>query len=170
MHNRRLQIVRRRDACRDDFGFLSVAPIVINGDKLAIAVIKLQGWICQGVGHTEIRQAGTNRAKKHPRRSVPGDDRAADHHVIACVDETARRDIGQLGIDRLIQVVHFEQAYARSVVLAPDNDRISPGIEYSPKRRLQIVGRCQPAVDNLLAGVGSSLQLSLVARSSPAEP
>ena len=42
---------------------------------------------------------------------------------------------------RQIEIVHFEQAYARSVVLTPDDDRVGPGIDHSPKRRLEIVGR-----------------------------
>ena len=116
--------------------------------------MEFQGWICQRIGDAEIRQAGPDRAKKHPRRSCSRDDGSADHHVIAGLDETARRDVGQLGINRPIQVVDLEQAYAGSVIPAPDDDRVSPGIDYSPKRRFEIVGRRQPAVDNLLSGQG----------------
>src|ERR1700730_276828 len=96
--------------------------------------MEFERGILQRIGYSEIRQAGANRTKKHSRRSASCDDRAADHHVGAGPDETARRDVGQLGIDRWVQIVHFKQAYARGVVLAPDHHRISPGIEYSPKR------------------------------------
>ena len=102
------------------------------------------------------------------RLGSSANNQPTDHDVIACVHKATRADVGQLGIDCSIQVVNLDQAYARSSILARKDYRVGPGIEYSPKRRLQIVGRCQPAIDNLLPG--ASLQLSLVARSSPEEP
>ena len=44
-HNRGLQIVRRRYAGRDDFGFLIASPIVVGSDERATTVMQFQRWI-----------------------------------------------------------------------------------------------------------------------------
>ena len=36
--NRRFQVIRRRDACRDDFAFLIAPPVVIRSDQRAVRV------------------------------------------------------------------------------------------------------------------------------------
>src|SRR5262245_21683532 len=70
-------------------------PVVVRGNQSSRAVMELQGRISQWIGNTVLSELRANRANNHPLRLSPLHDKAADRHVVACLNKGARTDIGQ---------------------------------------------------------------------------
>ena len=146
--NRRLQIVRRWYAGRDDLGFLIAPPVIIRSDDRPIAVMQLQRRISQRSRHCERRAHCTH---DYSERLLPQHDQSADQDIVARLNKATRGNICQLRIDRPVQVVHFHQAYSGPVVEPAYSRRVSHGICLQNRHngRFQIVARRYAGRDDL---------------------
>ena len=70
-------------------------PVVIRGNQRSSAVIQLQCRISQCIGNAILSKLWANRPNNDPLWWRSFNNEAADHHVVASLDEGARADISQ---------------------------------------------------------------------------
>jgi hypothetical protein len=75
----------------------AVHPIVVGIDDVAIAIVQLEERIGQRVSDSGRAERRSDRTQGHGG-CVASDDEAADHDVVACLNETARADVGYTAI------------------------------------------------------------------------
>src|SRR5204863_3436313 len=120
-----LQIVRGRYTRRDDFGFLIAPPIVVRCKQCTITVPEFHGWISE---RSRYWQRWANRTHNYPERILPKHNQPADQNVISCLDKAAGGNVGQLGIDRSIEIVCFHHSDTSPIVDSADNGCISRAV------------------------------------------
>lgn len=114
----------RRDAGGSDRHLLGVFPVVIRDDEGAVTVTQLQGRIDQRVADA-LRREGRSEGPDEDFGSAAIEDEAADHGVIARLDETASADVGQLGVRGGVEVVGFDEADAGAAILAAEDGGVA---------------------------------------------
>jgi len=77
----------------------------------------------------EVSQRRSKAAQHDWLGRIAADNKAANHHILSNVDKPARADVGQGGIDRLINIVRFHQRYPGSITLPPHDRGVVSRIE-----------------------------------------
>ena len=117
-----------------------ISSVVVGINEPAIAVTQLQRWICQRSSH---RQRWTNRPHDDPHRVLPQHNQSADQDVVSRLDQPARGNVRQLGIDRPVQIVRFHHSDAGPVVHSAHDGGVSGIVGRQDRHdgRFQIVAR-----------------------------
>src|SRR2546423_3828914 len=94
-----------------------ILPIVVRGDNTTVIVMELQGRIGQDRIEAKLGQRWSNPSDYYPCGSTAADDESSDHDVVIRQNKATRADVTQLRIDRLAEVIEFDETYAGPAVL-----------------------------------------------------
>src|SRR4051812_44132352 len=122
-HNDGFPRIAWRKSIRNLIRVRRFLPVVVRGDRRAVAIYEIEGRILQGIRDAQILQGRTYRAHDDLRAS-PRHDETANHRVVARLDEPACADVCELRIGALGQVVGFDNAGARLYMRTTDHSRV----------------------------------------------
>ncbi len=125
--DRRFQAICWRNTAVNDRLYLSAASLILSSCHSRPCIMPLlscnsKSRIRQSSQHRRIGigQRRSDRTHDHRLRIGPQDDKAANHHIVDRLHEAARGDIGQLGINRTIEVIRLNQRDAGAIVHSAD--------------------------------------------------
>ena len=70
------------------------SPIIVRGNQSSCAVVQLQCRIGECIGNAIWDELRTNSTHNYPLWSGPLNNETANDHVVACLHEGARADVG----------------------------------------------------------------------------
>ena len=122
-----------------------VLPIVIALQQEAVAIAQFEGGIGQSIRDSRLSERRSYRANQDvglARSSAKNE--AADEHVVASADETARADVSEKRVARLVQIVDFDQSHAGRIIPAAHDRGVSPWGKRGHDGGLEIGTRSEP--------------------------
>src|SRR5205814_947846 len=95
-HDRRLEVITRRNASRLNLGLLAVSSIVVRNRSKRSGTVELQDRIIEHIRNTELRQGRSYPANNHPLGSGTGDDKSSNANVLTCLHKQTRGEVDRL--------------------------------------------------------------------------
>src|SRR5205814_4173992 len=78
---------------RDDPANYRMRPVIIRANRSSSAIVQLHGRVVQWVGNPIVSELRTNGANNYSLWLSPLNNEAANYHVVAFLNEGARRDV-----------------------------------------------------------------------------
>ena len=70
-------------------------PVIVRGNQSSSAIVQLQCRISQCIGNAILGKLRTNGANNYSLWFGPLNNEAANHHVVACLNQGAGRDVSE---------------------------------------------------------------------------